>query len=162
VLIYMAIYMAMTLGAFACVLAMRTEKGPVETIDDLSGLAQTQGGVALALGTLMFALAGIPPLAGFWGKYYVFVAAVQANLWPLAVIGVVASVVAAYYYLRIVKVMYFDEPRGRFLPVQFKTAAVMGLATILVVLAFLPFPLRIGSLGDWLQGAAQTAARSLF
>ena len=158
----MAIYTVMTLGAFACVLAMRTEKGPVEEIEDLAGLAQTQGGLAFALAALMFALAGIPPLAGFWAKYYVFLAAVKAKLWPLAVIGVVASVVGAYYYLRIVKLMYFDAPKGRFLPVQFKTALVMGAATLFVVFAFLPFPLRIGSLGDWLQGAAQVAAKSLF
>jgi NADH-quinone oxidoreductase subunit N len=162
VLIYMAIYTFMTLGAFACVLAMRTEKGPVETIDDLAGLAQTQGGLAFALAALMFALAGIPPLAGFWGKWYVFVAAVQSNLWPLAVIGVIASVIAAFYYIRIVKLMYFDEPKGRFLPLQWRTAAVMGIATIVMVVAFLPFPLRIGSAGDWLVGAAQAAARSLF
>jgi NADH-quinone oxidoreductase subunit N len=162
VLIYMAIYVVMTLGAFACVLAMRTENGPIETIEDLAGLAQTQGGVALALAALMFALAGIPPLAGFWSKYYVFLAAVQAKLWPLAIIGVVSSVVGAYYYLRVVKIMYFDPPKGQFQPVQFKTAAVMGVATIFVILAFLPFPLRIGSVGDWLVGAAQVAAKSLF
>jgi NADH-quinone oxidoreductase subunit N len=162
VLIYMAIYTVMTLGAFACVLAMRTENGPVETIEDLAGLAQTQGGLAFALAAIMFALAGIPPLAGFWSKYYVFVAAVQANLWPLAIIGVLASVIAAYYYIRIVKLMYFDAPKGKFLPLQWRTAAVMGAATLFIVLAFLPFPFRIGSTGDWLVGAAQAAARSLF
>ena len=125
-------------------------------------LAQTQGGVALALAALMFALAGIPPLAGFWSKYYVFLAAVQAKLWPLAIIGVIASVIAAFYYIRIVKLMYFDEPKGRFLPLQWRTAAVMGVSTILILLAFLPFPLRIGSAGDWLVSAAAVAAKSLF
>ncbi len=162
VLIYMAIYMVMTLGAFACVLAMRTEKGPVESIEDLAGASQTQGGLALTLAAMMFALAGIPPLAGFWAKYYVFLAAVQANFLALAVIGVVASVVGAFYYLRVVKVMYFDEPKGTFLPIRFKTQAVMIVTTLLVILAFLPFPFRIGSVGDWMVGAAQVAAKSLF
>jgi NADH-quinone oxidoreductase subunit N len=162
VLIYMAIYTVMTLGAFACVLAMRREGGPVETIDDLSGLAQTQGGLAFALAAIMFSLAGIPPLAGFWSKYFVFVAAVKANLWLLAVLGVLSSVIAAFYYIRIIKVMYFDDPKGRFLPVQFKTSLVFGAATALLIFAFLPFPFRIGSVGDWLISAAESAARSLF
>jgi NADH-quinone oxidoreductase subunit N len=162
VLIYMAVYTVMTLGAFACVLAMRTDTGPVETIDDLAGLAQTQGGLAFALAALMFALAGIPPLAGFWAKYYVFLAAVQAKLWPLAILGVLASVVGAFYYIRIVKLMYFDAPKGRFLPLQFKTASIMGISTLITLLAFLPFPLRIGSAGDWIVSAAAVAAKSLF
>lgn len=162
VLIYMAIYMAMTLGAFACVLAMRTEKGPVESIADLAGAAQTQGTLAFVLATMMFALAGIPPLAGFWAKYYVILAAIQANFKTLAVIAVIASVIGAYYYLRVIKIMYFDEPKGAFLPIRFKTQAIMILTTLLVILSFLPFPFRIGSLGDWVVGAAQVAARSLF
>jgi NADH-quinone oxidoreductase subunit N len=141
---------------------MRTEKGPVETIEDLAGLSQTQGSLAFAFAALLFALAGIPPLAGFMGKYYVFLAAVQAKLWPLAIIGVITSVVGAYYYVRIVKVMYVDAPKGQFLPMQWRTAAVVGLSTILILFAFLPFPLRIGSLGDWLVGAAAVASRSLF
>ena len=83
----------------------------VEEIDELSGLAQTNLGMATVLAMLMFSLAGIPPLAGFFAKFYVFVAAVKEGLWPLAVIGVLASVVGAYYYVRIVKIMYFDEPK---------------------------------------------------
>jgi NADH-quinone oxidoreductase subunit N len=163
VLVYMAVYTVMTLGAFACVLAMRTERGPVEAIDDLAGLAKTNGGLALALLIIMFSLAGIPPMAGFWGKYYVFLAAVNASLWPLAVLGVIASVVSCFYYIRIVKLMYFDEPKAdvRFLPVQMKTAGVMATSAILLVLAFLPFPLRVGSTGDWLVGAARVAAAGM-
>jgi NADH-quinone oxidoreductase subunit N len=161
VLIYMAIYVVMTLGAFACVLAMKTDKGPVEAIDDLAGLAQTNGGLALALLVIMFSLAGIPPLAGFFGKYYTFLAAVNAKLWPLAVIGVIASVIACYYYIRIVKLMYFDEPTVRFVPVPWRTSAVAGVSGVLLVLAFLPFPLRVGSTGDWLVNSARVAATSL-
>ena len=159
VLIYMALYTIMTLGAFACVLAMRTEKGPVEAIEDLAGAAQTHGGLAFALATVMFALAGIPPLAGFFGKFYVFLAAVNAKLWPLAVIGVIASVVAAYYYLRIVKIMYMDDPKVTFLPLQWRTAAVMGVATIVLLFSTIPFLFRAGSAsGDGMIGAARAAA----
>ncbi len=162
VLIYMALYTIMTLGAFACVLAMRTEQGPVENIEDLAGAAQTHGGLAFAMATVMFALAGIPPLAGFFGKFYVFLAAVNAKLWPLAVIGVIASVVAAYYYLRIIKIMYFDAPKGRFLPLQWRTAAVMGLSTIVLIVSALPFLFRAGSASaDGVIGAARAAASAI-
>ena len=109
VLIYLAIYVAMTLGSFACVLSMRRKGGNVEEIAELSGLAKTDLTLASILGLLMFSLAGIPPLAGFWAKWYVFLPAIKAGLYPLAVIGVVSSVIGAYYYLRIVKVMFFDE-----------------------------------------------------
>ena len=110
VLVYMAIYLAMTLGAFACILAMRRAGGMVEEIADLSGLSRTQPTMAFFLAVLLFSLAGIPPLAGFFAKFYVFLAAINAGLYGLAVIGVLASVVGAFYYLAIVKVMYFDEP----------------------------------------------------
>ncbi len=110
VVIYMLIYMLMTLGTFACVIAMRRRGVHIEEIADLSGLARNNAGLAFVLAMLMFSLAGIPPLAGFFAKYFVFLAAVKANLMALAVIGVVTSVVGAYYYLRIVKIMYFDEP----------------------------------------------------
>src|SRR5690606_14261351 len=98
--IYLVIYVAMTLGAFGCVLAMRRGETVTEDIDELSGLAQTNLPLATLLAILMFSLAGIPPLAGFFAKFYVFLAAVTAELWPLAIIGVLSSVVAAYYYVR--------------------------------------------------------------
>src|SRR3712207_3527292 len=111
VAVYMAIYLAMTVGAFACILALRRGNVMFETIDDLSGIARTHPVLAFCLAAMMFSLAGIPPLAGFFAKFYVFAAAIQAGLVALAIIGVVTSVIGAYYYLRIVKVMYFDEPR---------------------------------------------------
>ena len=114
VVIYMLIYMIMTLGTFACVIAMRRNGRHVEEISDLAGLARTDKGLAFVLALQMFSLAGIPPLAGFFAKYFVFLAAIQAEFYALAVLGVVASVVGAYYYLRIVKVMYFDEPAEAF------------------------------------------------
>ncbi len=143
VLIYMAIYVVMVVGTFGCVLVMRRHGAAVETIDDLAGLAGRQPLLAAALAVFMFSLAGIPPLAGFFGKLYVFLAAIQAGLVPLAVIGVLASVVGAYYYLRIVKVMYFDEAREAFdQPIGREFRVVIGVTAVLnVVFCLHPSPL---------------------
>lgn len=154
VIIYLVIYVAMTLGAFACVLAMRRPDGMVEDIDELSGLAQNNLAMATVLAILMFSLAGIPPLAGFFAKFYVFAAAVKEGLWALAVIGVLASVVGAYYYVRIVKIMFFDEPRERFASIQPKAGLVMGVMGLFVLL-YVVWPLP-------LVEAAGAAAKSLF
>ena len=154
VMIYLVIYIAMTLGAFACVLAMRRPEGMVENIDELSGLAQNNLGMATVLAILLFSLAGIPPLAGFFAKFYVFVAAVKEGLWALAIIGVLASVVGAYYYVRIVKIMFFDEPRAKFATIQTKAGLVMGV-TALYILLYVVWPAP-------LVEAAGTAAKSLF
>jgi NADH-quinone oxidoreductase subunit N len=154
VIVYIAIYVAMTLGTFACILAMRRRDGNVETIADLSGLARTQPAMAFFLAMLMFSLAGVPPLAGFFAKFYVFLAAIKAGLYGLAVIGVLASVVGAYYYLAIVKVMYFDEPAERFEPMTPELRAVVGVSGLLILLYFV-YP---GPLVD----AAAAAAKSLF
>jgi NADH-quinone oxidoreductase subunit N len=154
VIVYMAIYLAMTLGTFACILSMRRDGEMVEQISDLSGLARTNPTMAFLLAMLMFSLAGIPPLAGFFAKYYVFVAAINASLYTLAVIGVLASVVGCYYYLMIVKVMYFDEPAGAFEPMPGALKAVLGISGVIVILyVVLPGPL---------VAAAATAAKSLF
>jgi NADH-quinone oxidoreductase subunit N len=110
VLVYMAIYLTMTVGTFACILSMRHEDGFSEEISDLAGLSTSHPKMALAMAIFMFSLAGIPLLAGFFGKFFIFKAAIDAELYSLAIIGVVASVVGAVYYLRIVKIMYFDEP----------------------------------------------------
>ena len=155
VLVYMAVYLAMTLGTFACILSMRREKGYVEDIDELGGLSKTNLGLAFVLGVLMFSLAGIPPLAGFWAKWYVFLAAIKAGLYPLAVIGVVASVIGAFYYLRIVKIMFFDDEKERFSPVATKALVVMALSCLFVLAFSLP------QLGDSIVSAAADAARSL-
>ena len=155
VLIYLAIYLAMNVGAFACILCMRTREGMVEKIDDLAGLSRNQPPLALALGIFMFSLAGIPPLAGFFGKLYVFRAAIEAELYALAVIGVLASVVAAFYYLRVVKVMYFDaaaEPFER--PIGGEMAAILavtGVATLFFVVFAAP-----------LVSISHSAAQALF
>jgi NADH-quinone oxidoreductase subunit N len=109
VLIYLAIYLFMNVGTFACILAMRQQGRYVEGIHDLAGLSKSHPMMALSLMIFMFSMAGIPPLAGFFGKWYVFMAAVETGLYTLAIVGVLASVVGAFYYLRIVKIMYFDE-----------------------------------------------------
>jgi NADH-quinone oxidoreductase subunit N len=166
VLIYLAVYLVMTLGAFAVVLCMRRDSGAVEGISDLAGLSTTNPGMAATMALMMFSLAGIPPLAGFWGKYYVFLAAVKANLWPLAILGVLASVIGAFYYIRIVIIMYVNEAsadaKERFRPVPYREGLVMAASCLIILLGFMPFPLRNGSLGDWIINTATAAARSLF
>ncbi|MCA1296935.1 NADH-quinone oxidoreductase subunit NuoN [Stappia indica] len=134
VMIYMTAYLAMTLGAFACILSMRRKEGMVEDISDLAGLSRTNLPMAVLLAVIMFSLAGIPPFVGFFAKFYVFLAAVEAGLYPLAVIGVLTSVVGAYYYLRIIKVMFFDEPAPAFLPMPAELKFTLGLSTAFVLL----------------------------
>jgi NADH-quinone oxidoreductase subunit N len=155
VVFYLAIYLVMTLGVFAVILMMKRKDVMVESVSDLAGLGKTQPMMAFAMLIFMFSLAGIPPLAGFWGKLYIFIAAIEAKLfWP-AVLGVLASVVASYYYLRIVKVMYFDEP-GEALdaPVFGITRAVSFAAGVLVaIFSLAPQPLSL---------IAEAAAKGLF
>jgi NADH-quinone oxidoreductase subunit N len=154
VLIYMAIYVAMTLGTFAVILFMRREGKPLEAIADLAGLSRTHPTAAFFMAMLLFSLAGIPPLAGFFAKFYVFLAAIKAGLYVLAVIGVLTSVVGAYYYLAIVKTMYFDEPAAGFQRMPISVRFVLGITGIVNILFFAyPAPLL---------GAATAAAKSLF
>jgi len=153
VLVYLAIYIVMTVGTFACILAMRTPEGPVEDIDSLSGLASTNLSMAFALAMLLFSMAGIPPLAGFFAKLYVFGAAMEAGMVTLAIIGVLSSVVGAYYYLRIVKIMFFDPAKTAYVPVERGAGLVMALGAAFVLLfVALPAPLT---------DAALAAARAL-
>jgi NADH-quinone oxidoreductase subunit N len=153
VLVYMAIYVVMNLGTFAVLVAMRRDGRSLESIEDLSGLGRTDPAMALWMAVFMFSMAGIPPLAGFFGKLYVFLAAVQAGYWVLALIGIATSVVSSYYYLRIVKVMYFDAPVGA-MDVRPASLTVVMAATGLVTLLFFLFPAA-------LIGAAQIAVTAL-
>lgn len=155
VLIYLVTYLAMTVGAFACILAMRRgAEGATEDIYQLAGLARTNLPMAFLLGMIMFSLAGIPPFAGFFAKYFVFVAAIQQGLVALAVVGVLTSVVGAYYYLRIVKVMFFDEPAPAFDRMPAELKLVLGVSGAFVIL----FVLVSGPIGE----AAAAAAKTLF
>ncbi len=153
-LVYLVVYVFMFLGTFAVILAMRRRGQAVETIADLAGLGRNDPALAMAMAVFMFSMAGIPPLSGFFGKLYVFLAAVQSGLWTLAIIGVLTSVVGAFYYLRIVKVMYFDAAREAFdrRPASLSVvAAATGLFTTFFFIA--PAPVL---------DAAQAAARVLF
>jgi NADH-quinone oxidoreductase subunit N len=154
-LIYLAIYVTMNAGTFAVILAMRQQGRMVEGIADLAGLGKTQPLLAAAFAIFMFSLAGIPPLAGFFGKFFVFRAAINAELYWLAVLGVLTSVVGAFYYIRIVKIMYFDEPReGLDRPVEWGLAGVAAVSALALLLFFiLPLPLLAG---------ADAAAATLF
>ena len=141
-------------GTFSIILLMRREGASATKIVDLKGLSRTHPMLAVGLLVMMFSMAGIPPLAGFFGKWYVFLAAVQAGLVPLAVIGVVTSVVGAFYYLRIIRLMYFDDtdtPLDQEMPLA--NRLVLGTSVAVILLFF-------AGLGS-LLGMADTAALSL-
>ncbi|MBB5709070.1 NADH-quinone oxidoreductase subunit NuoN [Sphingomonas xinjiangensis] len=157
VLTYLAIYVVMTIGSFLVVLQMRGPDGePIEDIASLAGMSRTRPGLAAALAIFMFSLAGIPPLLGFFAKLAVFMAAVQAGLIVFAVVGAAASAIGAYYYLRIVKTMYFDEPAPAF---HGKPGMVEGglIALTAAVISPLGWPLLL-PLGAW----TMLAAKALF
>eukprot|EP01035_Chromulina_nebulosa_P009887 gene9887-13326_t len=148
VLVYIAIYVAMTLGTFAILLAIKRNGQPIETIKDFAGLSRTNPLLAFFFAMFLFSLAGIPPLAGFFAKFYVFVAAIKAGMFTLAVVGVLASVVGCFYYLMIVKVMYFDEPLAKLDPMRGELRTVLAVAGLFNVLFFVyPAPLMVFSLG---------------
>jgi NADH-quinone oxidoreductase subunit N len=156
VLTYMAIYVVMTLGSFLCVLQMRDVNGNhVESIASLSGLSQRRKGLAAALAIFMFSLAGIPPLFGFWAKFVVFDAAVGAGLTPLAAIGIASSVIGAFYYLKIVKTMYFDAPAPDYAPAASRLEnGLIAVSAAFIVLGYLAIP--------WLGAWSTAAAGALF
>lgn len=156
-LFYLVIYVAMTVAGFVTVLMLKDENGePVEEIARLGGLSRTRPGLALALAIVMFSLAGIPPLFGFWGKFLVFRAAVDADMMALAFLGFAASVIGAFYYLKIVKVAYFDEPVD-----AVKGESDVWHKAILIVTCLFISPLGY-LLSGWLQGLTDTAATALF
>ena len=156
-LTYVAIYIAMTLAGFVVVLLLRREDGEqAETLAEISGLSATRPWLALGLAMVMFSLAGIPPLFGFWGKFVVFQAAVAAGFVPLAAIGIAASVIGAFYYIKVVKVMYFDEPSG-------VVIARSETAHIAILIAACLFISPLGYLASkWLGALSDAAAAALF
>jgi NADH-quinone oxidoreductase subunit N len=154
VLVYIAIYVAMTLGSFAVIMSIKRGGQSFEKISDFAGLSRTNPALAYVFAALLFSLAGIPPLAGFFAKWYVFVAAIKAGMFTLSVIGVLTSVVGAYYYLLIVKTMFFDEPLAKLDPVRVELGAVAAISGLFNVL-FWVYP-------GILVAAATAAAKSLF
>ncbi len=155
VLIYFTLYLFMNVGTFVCILSMRRGGCMVERLEDLAGLSKTHPLMAAALAAFMFSMAGVPPLAGFWGKLYVFQAAVGAELYVLAVVGVLASVVSCFYYLRIIKLMYFDEASDPLDPQIGREMSAVLLVSAVVVLLFIIVPGPI-------TGPATAAAAALF
>ena len=157
VLVYLFIYVFMTIGSFVALLMLRDSEGnALATFDDISGLSSTSPALAWCLLALMFSLAGIPPLFGFWGKFVVFQAAVQADMIALAAIGIAASVIGAFYYIKFIKVMFFDEPKG-VAPAKAPLShwVVLGLSVLVISpLGYLLTP--------WLGNMAGAAAQALF
>ncbi len=153
-LFYLLIYVFMNVGTFAVIMSMRVKGKYVEQISDLAGLAKHNPLMAAALAALMFSMAGIPPLAGFLGKFYIFVAAVNAGFVPLAVVGLLASVIGAFYYIRIIKLVYFDEATVQFDKPGLLTGTLMGASSILMLVYFV-YPAQLVS-------GAETAAKALF
>ena len=157
VVVYLAIYVAMTIGSFVALLMLRDRAGaPLETFADISGLATTRPALAWCLMLLMFSLAGIPPLFGFWAKFVVFQAAVQANLIALAAIGIAASVIGAFYYLKFIKVMFFDEAVG-----EVEERSPLGHWAVLTICVLAISPLGYFAT-PWLGHVADRAAAALF
>jgi NADH-quinone oxidoreductase subunit N len=154
VLIYLVTYVFTNAGMFACLIAMRRGGRSVERIADLGGLGRTDPGMAAALTIFLFSMAGLPPFSGFIGKYFIFGAAMQAHLVTLAVVGVLASAVSAYYYIRIIKVMYFDTPEAAFDARPASLSIVAGAGALFTLVFFL-FPAPVVS-------AAEAAAKVLF
>ena len=154
VLLYLIVYVFMSVGTFAIIIAMRRRGRALEEISDLNGLARTDPALALAMAVFMFSMAGIPPLGGFFAKLYVFLPAVQAGMWTLAIIGVLTSVVGSFYYVRIVKVMYFDAPEAAY-DARAPSLSFVTAATGLFTAFFFIFPAPF-------VNAAQAAAKVLF
>jgi len=142
-LVYLVIYVFMNIGTFSCILLMKRDGRMVENVDDLTGLSKTNPGLALIFSVFMFSMAGIPPLAGFLEKVYVFQAAINSDLYALAIIGVATSVIGAFYYIRIVKVMYFDPPVEALdisIGLEIKTVLIIT-GFVMIFLILYPMPL---------------------
>lgn len=154
VILYMTVYVAMIIGSFAFILGMRTREGSVENIEDLAGLARTNPFMAVVMTVLLFSLASVPPMAGFFAKWYAFSAAVDSNLITLVVIGMIASVISAFYYLRVIKIMWFDEAKAGFVPLSGELKIILAISGIFV-LFYVVF-------GGWIAPIAEKAAISLF
>jgi NADH-quinone oxidoreductase subunit N len=141
--IYITIYILMNLGLFSCLLMMKRNDEYYENIEDLSGLSKNHPMLSLSLLIILFSLAGIPPLAGFFAKFYIFKTVIEQSMYFLAVVGLLSTVVAAFYYLRLIKVMYFDEEKEKYdtdhsIWLKFSLAA----STILILIYFI-FPSQL-------------------
>ncbi|RAK61091.1 NADH-quinone oxidoreductase subunit NuoN [Phenylobacterium hankyongense] len=150
-LVFMVLYMVDVTGFFACLAALSRQGRPMETIDDMAGLIKEQPGIALAMTAFSLSALGLPPFSGFWAKVYVFKAAIHGGLGVAAVLGLVGSVVAAFYYLRLIKVMWFDGSQGA------TDRPPLEARFIAIALALFTFPVVMGAL-VWLDPLAHAAA----
>ncbi len=147
--IYLSIYLIMNIGVFSFILSMKSKGEYYENISDLSGLYKTHPYYSVVITILMFSLAGIPPLAGFFGKFYIFIAAIESNLLLLAIVGILASVVGAFYYLRIIKVIYFDEPKNSFDGFSHKSLGLLTHPSAILILIFCLYPLPLIKISNY-------------
>ena len=148
-LIYLMIYLVMNVSVFTVILSLKRNDAYFENISDLSGMYKNHPFTTILVALMMFSLAGIPPLAGFFGKFYIFVAALESNMVLLAVIGIIASVISAFYYLRIVKIMYFDEPKEEFDGVNIRSLQVLFYPSSFLVILFFIYPAPIIQLSEY-------------
>ena len=139
-LIYLVIYLLMTLGAFGCIFMLKRESIYYENINELSGLSKNHPMLALCFLIIFFSLAGIPPLAGFFAKFYVFMAVIEVKMYPLAIIGLVTTVISAFYYLRIIKIIYFDKPKKPFEEVYDWGLKISLIVSSVLILVYFIYP----------------------
>jgi NADH-quinone oxidoreductase subunit N len=147
--IYLSIYLIMNIGVFSFILSMKNKGEYYENISDLSGLYKTHPYYSVVITVLMFSLAGIPPLAGFFGKFYIFIAAIESNLLLLAIVGILASVVGAFYYLRIIKVIYFDESKNSFDGFSHRSLGLLTHPSAILILIFCLYPLPLIKISNY-------------
>ena len=139
-IIYLTIYLVMNLGAFACIFMMKRENTYYENIDELSGLSRNHPMIALSFLIILFSLAGIPPLAGFFAKFYIFMSVIEAQMYPLAIIGLLTTVISAFYYLRIIKIIYFDKPKESFQKNYNWGLKISLILSSLLILTYFAYP----------------------
>ena len=147
--IYLSIYLIMNIGVFSFILSMKNKGEYYENISDLSGLYKTHPYYSVVITILMFSLAGIPPLAGFFGKFYIFIAAIESNLLLLAIVGILASVIGAFYYLRIIKVIYFDESKNSFDGFSHRSLGLLTQPSAILILIFCLYPLPLIQISNY-------------
>ena len=137
-IIYLTIYLVMNLGAFGCIFMMKRENVFYENISDLSGLSKNHPILAFGFLIILFSLAGIPPLAGFFAKFYIFMAVIKVEMFTLAIIGLITTVISAFYYLRIIKIIYFDKPKKPFDEnYDFGLKSILILSSVLILTYFI-------------------------
>ena len=147
--IYLSIYLIMNIGVFSFILSMKNKGEYFENISDLSGLYKVHPYYSVVITIFMFSLAGIPPLAGFFGKFYIFIAAIESNLLLLAVVGILASVIGAFYYLRIIKVIYFDETKNSFDGFSYRSLNALINPSAFLILLFCIYPLPLINISNY-------------